>query len=291
MNIEIKTLIYSMLNNLVVSLIKIISGLTFNLGSLLADGLHTFSDFITDIFSLIANKISKKKPTKEHPFGFGRVEYLTNLFIGIILLILGIFIFIEAITNKVVIPPFIVIYILIFTIILKLIAIIIMHKVGKKINSNILIVSVEESKSDIYSSLGVLLVAILLQFSNQLPILKYSDLICSLLICILVLKIALTIIIQNSLALLGEVEENGEIYEKLAEKLTFYKNIINYDIDLIKYGSYYKLQLALELDSSLTLKEVTKIVNNIKKSIKKYRSLKIKYITIYVSNELERKGL
>ncbi len=289
MNIEIKTLIYSMLNNLVVSLIKIISGLTFNLGSLLADGLHTFSDFITDIFSLIANKISKKKPTKEHPFGFGRVEYLTNLFIGIILLILSIFIFIEAITNKVVIPPFIVIYILIFTIILKLIAIIIMHKVGKKINSNILIVSVEESKSDIYSSLGVLLVAILLQFSNQLPILKYSDLICSLLICILVLKIALTIITQNSLALLGEVEENGEIYEKLAEKLTLYKNIINYDIDLIKYGSYYKLQLALELDSSLTLKEVTKIVNNIKKSIKKSRSLKIKYITIYVSNELERK--
>lgn len=289
MNIEIKTLIYSMLNNLVVSLIKIISGLTFNLGSLLADGLHTFSDFITDIFSLIANKISKKKPTKEHPFGFGRVEYLTNLFIGIILLILSIFIFIEAITNKVVIPPFIVIYILIFTIILKLIAIIIMHKVGKKINSNILIVSVEESKSDIYSSLGVLLVAILLQFSNQLPILKYSDLICSLLICILVLKIALTIIIQNSLALLGEVEETGETYEKLAEKLTFYKNIINYDIDLIKYGSYYKLQLDLELDSSLTLKEVTKIVNNIKKSIKKSRSLKIKYITIYVSNELERK--
>ena len=82
MNLELKTLIYSMLNNLVISVIKIVGGFIFNLSSLLADGMHTFSDFITDIVCLIGSRISKKKPTKYHPFGFGKVEYLTNLFIG-----------------------------------------------------------------------------------------------------------------------------------------------------------------------------------------------------------------
>ena len=64
MKLELVTLIYSMVNNLVISLLKIVGGLTMNLGSLVADGMHTFSDFITDIVCLIGSKISKKKPTK-----------------------------------------------------------------------------------------------------------------------------------------------------------------------------------------------------------------------------------
>ena len=61
MKIESKLLIYSMLNNLLISFIKLGSGIYFNLSSLFSDGLHTFSDFFTDIISLIAAKISKKR--------------------------------------------------------------------------------------------------------------------------------------------------------------------------------------------------------------------------------------
>ncbi len=288
MNTELKTLIYSMLNNLVISIIKIAGGLFYNLNSLLADGMHTFSDFITDIVCLIGSKISKKKPTKYHPFGFGKVEYLTNLFIGILLLALSIFIFYESITGKSVIPPLSILYLLLITFLLKLIAIIIMHKIGKKTHSNTLIVSVEESKTDLYSSIGVMLVTILLQFSKEVPILKYSDKIGSFLIGLIVLNTAFKIIIDNSLSLIGEVEEDGEHYDKVASFLDEHKNIKEYDIDLIQYGSYFKLQLTLELASTLTLRQVTNFVNKLKKEIKHHRSLNIKYITIYVTNKLEK---
>ena len=287
MKLELVTLIYSMVNNLVISLLKIVGGLTMNLGSLVADGMHTFSDFITDIVCLIGSKISKKKPTKYHPFGFGKIEYLTNLFIGILLFLLGLYIIISAFFEKATIPPVSIIILLVIALILKVIVIIVMHKVGKKINSQLLIVSVEESKADLYSSLGVIIIVILLQFSNEYEFLKYSDLIGSILIGILVLKTALTIIIDNSLSVIGEIEQNKEILNKVEEQLKEYKKIEKSKIELIKYGPYYKLQLTLELDSKMTLRQVTNLERKIKKNIIRHRSLKIKYVTIYVTNKID----
>ena len=69
MKIESKVLIYSMINNLIISIAKIAGGLILGLSSLLADGLHTFCDFATDIICMIGTKISKHRPTKKYPFG------------------------------------------------------------------------------------------------------------------------------------------------------------------------------------------------------------------------------
>ena len=280
-------LIYSMINNLVIAIIKIIGGLNFKVGSLLADGMHTFSDFITDIMCIIGSKISKKKPTKYHPFGFGKVEYLTNLFIGIILLILGLYIVISSFFKEEVIPPISIVYLTLVCIILKLIAILVMYAVGKKSHNQLLITSVDESKVDLYSSFGVMIAIILLQFADKIEILKYSDLVGSLLIGVIVLKTALTIIIHNSLCLIGEVEENKELDSKVKELLSKEKAIKDIKTTYIEYGSYYKLQLSLVLDSSLTLRKVSNLEKRVKQTIIRHRSLKIKYVTIFVTDKIE----
>lgn len=286
MKLEFKTLIYSMINNLVISVIKIVGGIVFNLGSLFADGMHTFSDFITDIVCLIGSKISRKKPTKYHPFGFGRVEYLTNLFVGIVLLLLGIYIVISSFSKELIVPPLNVLILLVVVFLLKLIAIIIMHKIGDKINSQVLITSVKESKADLYSTIGVFIITILLQFSNKFELLKYSDIIGSILIGIIVLKTAFTIIVDNSLSLIGEVEDDSDKIEKVNSFIKNIKGVKDTEVSLIKYGSYYKLQLNLLLDSKLSLRQVTKIENRIKKDIIRHRSLNVKYVTIYVTNSI-----
>lgn len=280
-------LIYSMINNLVIAIIKIIGGISFKVGSLLADGMHTFSDFITDIMCLIGAKISKKKPTKYHPFGFGKVEYLTNLFIGIILLILGLYIVISSFFKEEIIPSVSIVYLILVCVVLKLIAILVMYSVGKKNHNQLLITSVDESKVDLYSSLGVMIVIILLQFADKIEVLKYSDLIGSLLIGIIVLKTALIIIIHNSLSLIGEVEDNEELDKKVQELLSKEKAIKNLKTTYIEYGSYYKLQLSLVLDSSLSLRQVSNLEKRVKQIIIRHRSLKIKYVTIYVTNRVE----
>ena len=287
MKIETKILIYSMINNFIIALTKIISGISLGLSSLLADGLHTFCDFITDIICMIGTKISKHKPTKLHPFGFGKIEYLNNLFIGIILFLLGIFIIINGIKHEVVVPPLSLLLLLLFVIILKTIAIFIMDKVGKKINSQVLITSKEESKMDLVSSVVVAIIAIVLQFTDEYPWLKYTDLLGSIFIGIIVIKTALDIIIDNSFSLIGEIETDKEIIKKVEDFVSEFKGVEKQEVTLIKSGSYYQLHLILELDHNLTLRQVTNLENKIKRSIIRHTSLDIKYVTIYVTNKLD----
>ena len=162
-----------------------------------------------------------------------------------------------------------------------------MHKIGEKINSQVLITSVEESSADLISSFGVVIITILLQFSNQIPIFAYTDLIGSIIIGIMIIKMGTNIIIENSLLLIGETEEDKEKIEKVSEFLEKYHSIKDMNIELIKYGDYYKLQLELELDSSLTLHQVTVLENKIKKDIIRHHSLDIKHVTIYVTDKLD----
>ena len=287
MKLETKILIYSMINNFIIALTKLISGISLGLSSLLADGLHTFCDFITDIICMIGTKISKHKPTKLHPFGFGKIEYLNNLFIGIILFLLGIFIIINGIKHEVVVPPLSLLLLLLFAIILKTIAIFIMDKVGKKINSQVLITSKEESKMDLVSSFVVAIIAIVLQFTDEYPWLKYVDLLGSIFIGIIVIKTALNIIVDNSFSLIGEIETDKEIIKKVEDFVSEFKGVEKQEVTLIKSGSYYQLHLVLELDHNLTLRQVTNLENKIKRSIIRHTSLDIKYVTIYVTNKLD----
>lgn len=289
MNLELKTLIYSMINNLVIAIIKVFGGLFFGLGSLFADGLHTFSDFITDIISMIGTKISKKRPTKYHPFGFGKVEYLTNLFVGILLLALALFIIITSFFKEPIIPPLKVLIILVISFILKLIAIYIMNRVGKKINSHVLVVSVEESKADLYSSIGVIIITILLQFSDKITILKHVDLIGSILIGLIVLRTSLKIIISNSLSIIGEIDTDEEKIKEVKEYLSKYRNIVDSDIELVKYGAYYKLHLVLELKQDISLRSAEKLMKKIKLELPRHKKLKIKFITIFITDKIKKK--
>lgn len=289
MKTELRILKYSMINNLLIAIIKIIGGLFYGLGSLFADGMHTFSDFITDIVCLIGAKLAKKKPTKYHPFGFGKVEYLTNLFVGVILLILGIFIIVSGFFKKAIVPPLSLLWLLLVVFVLKIVAIFVMYKVGKKIHSQLLITSEKESLADLYSTIGVAVITVLLQFSNEIPLLKTADLIGSFLIGIIVLKTAFEIIIDNSLSLIGEVEVAEKESEILKSYLEENNKIKDYKYELIKYGPYYKLQLSLILDRRLSLRQVCNLESKLKKEIVRHRKLKIKYVTIYVTDTLKAK--
>ena len=286
MKSESKILIYSMINNFVIAIIKIVGGFVLKFNSLFADGLQTLSDSITDIVSMVATKIGTKKPTKYHPFGFGRVEYLSNLFIGILLFALALFIGIGAFGKEEKIPPISLLILVVFVFILKLIAIFIMQKAGKKINSQILVTSIEESKTDLYATIGVFIITILLQFSDKIPLLKYSDMIGTIIIALIILKTAIKIIVENALSIIGETDDNKDLKEKVRELIYKFDGVKDDRQEFMKYGSYYKLQLTLELDENMTLKNVSKLEKDIKNKIVRHRSLKIKYVSIYVTSKI-----
>ena len=279
---ESKILITGMIINFIIACLKVVSGIIFNLSSLLGDGMHTFSDFITDIVIIISTKLSLKKPTKHHPFGFGRLEYLSNILVGFILFLLAIFILIHGLNSSYHIPSLSVLYVLVISLILKSISIYKMYKYGKILHSNVLLNSYMESTGDLYSTICVIIVTVLLQFSTDIEILKYSDKIGSIIISLYVFKTSIHTLITNCLACLGEVEENKEDILKIENFLKTNEHLKNFEISLIKYGVYYKMTLIIKLKQNLTLNKISKIVKKLEKDIIRHRSLKVKYVSIYI---------
>jgi len=72
--------------NVALSLAQILSGLAYHSQALLADGLHTLADLISDFVVLISAHHAAKDADEDHPYGHGRIETLTSIFLGIALI-------------------------------------------------------------------------------------------------------------------------------------------------------------------------------------------------------------
>ena len=75
--------------NLLLAGVKIAVGILASSIAVISEGLNNASDCASSLLTIIGTKLSSKRPTKSHPFGFGRVEYLTSLIIAVIILFTG----------------------------------------------------------------------------------------------------------------------------------------------------------------------------------------------------------
>ena len=78
---------FAIVINIILSLLKIISGKFFNSASLLADGLNSLSDLITNILVILGLKVGGNPEDKEHPFGHGKIESIFSVIIGTFIMI------------------------------------------------------------------------------------------------------------------------------------------------------------------------------------------------------------
>jgi len=272
-------LFLTMFLNFLVASIKLIFGIMLNFSSLIADAIHSLLDFITDIISNIASKIGKKRANKKYPFGYGMIENIANLFIGVILFLLALYVLITSFKITETQISSLVLVVLIITIILKIIVIYLLYHYGQRLKNNTLIVSAKESSTDLISSIIVLIISILLLFKDKYPNLIYADTIGSILISIVIFKISLTIIIDNISYLLGKTEENKDLTNEITELINKHKIIKDSSIKLMKIGTYYNLYINLELDTDITLKQLFNLEKKLKQELKK-ENYRIRFIEI-----------
>ncbi len=71
--------------NLILSIGKVVTGVFFSSQALIADGIHSFSDLVSDGAILIGERYWSTKPDADHPYGHGRIETLVTLVIGVLL--------------------------------------------------------------------------------------------------------------------------------------------------------------------------------------------------------------
>ena len=76
--------------NLLIASMKVILGLLASSIAIVSEGVNNASDALTSVLTLVGTKLAGKKPDEKHPFGYGRIEYLTSLTIAILILITGV---------------------------------------------------------------------------------------------------------------------------------------------------------------------------------------------------------
>ena len=83
------TSILSVIVNLFVALMKVVVGLLASSIAIVSEGVNNATDALSSILTLVGTKLAAKAPDAKHPFGYGRIEYLTNMVIASFILVGG----------------------------------------------------------------------------------------------------------------------------------------------------------------------------------------------------------
>ena len=278
-----RVLIYSFITNTFLALIKIVSGIIGASGALVADGMHSLSDTITDIFSIVGNKLSSKPADEKHPFGHGKIEYITCLFIGTIVALMGFSIIYKALTEKVDMPSLFMAVIALIVIFAKLILSSYILKKGKQYESNLLIASGKESFSDVISSVVVLFAIVISQLGKINPIFMYADVVAMIIVGILILRISYNIFSENISGLIGEQITDKEYMKNIKNIISDHKEIKKIDsVVILKYGNTYQITSEVSMDANIKLKKAHDILEVIESKLKNHDN-RIKHINIHIN--------
>lgn len=167
-NYGILSSIVGLIVNLILFSIELSIGIILNSISVIADAFHDLADVSSSLVTLIGFKISNKPADKKHPFGHGRIEYLSSLLVSAIILAVG-FQFIKSSFLRILHPEetkfnLISFIIIIIAIPLKLWLSHFNKYIGKKINSSALSAAGADALNDVFILSGVIISLLVWEF-------------------------------------------------------------------------------------------------------------------------------
>lgn len=159
--------------NLILSALKIAVGLISGSISIAADGLNNLSDIGSSVVTMIGFKMAGKPADSDHPFGHGRIEYMSAFIVAILILLVGFELLKSSVTalfENEAAPTYSLISVIILavSVLLKLWLYLFNKKLGKKIGSEALIATAKDSFNDSVAT-TVILISVGMSFVFKLP--------------------------------------------------------------------------------------------------------------------------
>lgn len=221
--------------NLILAIIKYIAGILSGSISVTADAINNLSDAGSSIISLIGVKLSAMPADKDHPYGHGRVEYISALGVSFFVLLMGIELF-KSSVDKIINPApvkfnWIALIILLVSILMKLWLGYFNKKLGEKINSAPMIAVMKDSFSDCLAT-SVALVAIIVSAFSDISVDGYLGII----VAGFIFLAGFNILKDTMADLLGKPADK-EFTEQIEKKIMSYDKIVGvHDMIVHDYG-------------------------------------------------------
>ena len=249
--------------NLLVAAMKVILGAITSSIAIISEGVNNASDALTSVLTLVGTKLAGKHPDEKHPFGYGRIEYLTSLVIAILILVTG-FEMIKSSIELIFHPGELSISVISLILVAVSAAIkfflgVYTIKMGKKADSGALTAVGLDCRNDSFVSLVTIATAIIfLVFKLNLD--AYAGVFTSLLI----LKAGFEVLKETISELIGRPGE-AELAEKIYKEIRSTDCILNAaDMMLHNYGpEAYSGSVNIEIDHEKTIGEIYQIIHEL----------------------------
>ena len=253
--------------NFLLSIVKMLAGALSGSVAIIADAVNNLSDAGSSAVSLVSFKIAAKPADRDHPFGHARIEYVASLIVSFLILHVGLDLLMDSgktilgITeNGGVDVTLLTIIILSCSIAFKLWLGLFYRKIGKKIDSSVILASSADSFSDCISTAAVLVCSIIIKLTNFVII----DSIVGLIVSLLILWAGIKILNETKNSILGEapVEETVRAIEEIAKR---YPEIVGiHDMLVHNYGSnHFIASFHAEVDSEQDIFHLHDVIDNV----------------------------
>ncbi len=263
--------------NSILSVLKITAGIIGKSNAMLADGIHSLSDFFTDIVVLVGFKFTEKPADKDHNFGHEKYETFATFIIGIALLLAGfdilqggaVNVYKIAFKNEILPrPKLIAIIAALISIFSKEFLFRFTKKIGEKINSPAVIANGWHHRSDALSSIGTLIGISVAYFLGDKWII--FDPIAAIVVSVFIFKVAFEIMLPavNELLESSLDEKDVKYISNLIESNQGIKNYHN--LRTRRIGSNIAIEAHLMFDKNISLYQAHAISESIEKTLKEY---------------------
>lgn len=259
--------------NIILTVLKIFVGLIGRSAAMVADGVHSLSDLLSDIVVLIFSHISSKGRDKGHAFGHGKFETLATLIVSLILIVVGgslmangIQEIIDIVNGKtILVPGLIALWAAIISVIAKEVLYQVTAKVGREVNSPVVLANAWHHRSDAFSSIGALIGiggAILLGEKWVIldPIVSCG---ISIFIIVIAVKMSIPCLAELLDSSLPEDIENEII--KTALSINGVDDIHN--LKTRRNGISYIIYAHIVVDAKITVTQAHEITTNVEKAL------------------------
>ena len=255
--------------NVLLFSVKLAIGLILSSLAVTADAFNNLSDAASSIISFVGVKMAGKPADAEHPFGHGRIEYIAALIVSFLVIEVG-FTFFKSSISKILHPeeisfdlvPFV---ILILSILVKLWMAFFNNKLGKRIDSKVMLATAADSLGDVITTSATVISIVICHFTSI-----NVDAIAGLIVSGIVIWSGVSIAKDTLEPLIGQ-RVPSELYQKITDMVESYEGIVGaHDLIVHNYGPNRSMAtIHAEVPNDVSIETSHEIIDRIERDAKK----------------------
>jgi cation diffusion facilitator family transporter len=253
---------------------KFVAGIVGNSAAMVADAVHSLSDFVTDIVVILFVRLSGRPADEDHGYGHGKFETLATLFVSLVLFGVAVMLFVGGVKDIVTVargkqlaePTMVALIAAVISIIAKELLYHYTVKCGEKLNSQVVVANAWHHRSDAFSSIGVLAgVGGAMFLGGSWAVL---DPIAATIVSLFIVKVAYSLLMP-SLEELLERSLPKDVEQRIEQIILSVDGVSSpHHLRTRRIGSVYAIEVHIRMDGNLTLTQAHAVTTAVERLLK-----------------------